>query len=135
MVRTLRAPIARLLRLTIVSLSLFAACGEVLGPGNAKIASNGLVITTASSQGRTGLYTFDPVTGTSYAWPILGDAAVYGGTLSADSKTLFLNLRYSGFRSVLTAIGARGSFCQKVCNRRQAARSARVLGMTRTPSR
>lgn len=87
----------------IVPLGLLGAC---LGPDGGSMPSNGLVITTASSGGSNVLYAFDPGTGRVDAWPPLG-AAVYGGVLSADSRTLFLSIRNSGFRSDLVAINAR----------------------------
>ena len=87
----------------IIALWLLGAC---LGPDDDSMPSNGLVITTASSGGSDVLYAFDPGTGKVDAWPPLG-GVVYGGVLSADSKTLFLNIRNSGFRSDLAAIDAR----------------------------
>lgn len=87
----------------MIALWLLGAC---LGPDDDSMPSNGLVITTASSGSSGVLYAFDPGTGNVDAWPPLG-GAVYGGVLSADSRTLFLNIGNSGFRSDLVAINAR----------------------------
>lgn len=88
----------------IVTLGLVGGCQ--LGPDSGSMAPNGLVITTASSGTSNVLYAFDPVTGNVNAWPSL-NGAVYGGALSADSRALFLNIMYSGFRSAVAAIDAR----------------------------
>jgi len=90
----------------MVALVLLGACLQMLGPDGNSMPSNGLVITTATSGSSNVLYAFDPSTGKIDAWPSL-NGTVYGGVLSADSKTLFLNIMHSGLRSDLNAIDAR----------------------------